>query len=129
MRSLPHDRVRGKPVADPGPRPTDPRAAAYEALEGGLSVVPPREDGSKAPDGEWKRFQQTRPTSADLDRWYGKGETPNRTGLGIVCGAVSGNQVSLDVPLIPGVTVGGGLPAVTGGIHPRAMPRRNAVHF
>jgi hypothetical protein len=30
--------------------------AALEAHDAGISVVPPREDGSKAPDGLWKAY-------------------------------------------------------------------------
>ena len=48
----------------------------------GLSPVPPKEDGSKAPIGEWKEFQKT-PASTQIIRvWYRDG----RTGNGLVCG-------------------------------------------
>src|SRR3954454_6652023 len=33
------------------------RAAALAAFDAGLAVIPPREDGSKRPDGKWKDFQ------------------------------------------------------------------------
>jgi len=63
------------------------RLAALLALRVGLSVMPPREDGSKAPDGEWKRYQRERACEEQIDRWYSNG----RAGVGIVCGAVSKN--------------------------------------
>ena len=65
--------------------------AASEAVLAGLSIVPPREDGSKAPEGAWKQYQGARPTPAVLHEWYGP-----RSGLGVVCGAVSGNLECLD---------------------------------
>jgi hypothetical protein len=68
------------------------RALAHQALSHGLSVVPPREDGSKAPAAEWKQYQLRLPTEAELDRWYGNG----RTGIGVVCGRVSGNLEMLE---------------------------------
>ena len=36
---------------------TDPRSAALAASDAGISVVPPRQDGSKRPIGDWKRWQ------------------------------------------------------------------------
>ena len=74
-----------------------PRAiAAYEA---GLCVVPPKQDGSKMPVAKryvdeagterhgWKPWQQERSTLDEIRRWYALG---TRTGLGFVCGEVSG---------------------------------------
>lgn len=63
------------------------KAVALEAYEAGLCVVPPREDGSKQPIGEWKRWQKGRPSRQQLNAWYRGG----REGIGLVCGAVSGN--------------------------------------
>lgn len=67
--------------------------AARDAHIAGLSVVPAYEnvnpaERSKRPAGGWERYQTTRPTVDQLRKWY-SGETP-RTGIGIVCGAVSG---------------------------------------
>ena len=65
------------------------REAALTAHALGLCVLPPREDGSKgpiAPGGTWKGFQHHRPTEAELAGWYG-----SRTGVGLVCGSISGN--------------------------------------
>jgi hypothetical protein len=70
---------------------------ALAAHAAGLAVLPPRQDGTKRPDGQWKAAQHTRPTEAEIRAWYANG----RTGLGIVCGAVSGNleMLELDHPL------------------------------
>lgn len=69
----------------------DARQAALDAWESGLSVLPPKEDGSKAPDGQWLYFQQHRASLAQINAWYGINEIPLRSGCGLVCGAVSGN--------------------------------------
>lgn len=63
------------------------RQTAYDAVALGFSVVPPREDGSKAPEGRWKCFQSRLPSLEELDAYYG---TP-RSGVGIVCGKISGD--------------------------------------
>lgn len=63
--------------------------SALTAHDAGLCVLPPRQDGSKQPDvSSWTRYQQQRATRDELGRWYGNGR---RTGLGYVCGAVSGH--------------------------------------
>jgi putative DNA primase/helicase len=67
------------------------REAALAAHAAGLCVVPPREDGSKAPIGTWKRNTSTRPTTQELDAWYGP-----HTGIGLICGAVSGGLEMLE---------------------------------
>lgn len=72
-------------------------AAAYKtALIGerlGLWIVPPKEDGTKAPDAEsWRGEQATRPNADQIDRWYESG----RSGVGIVCGAASGGLEAID---------------------------------
>jgi hypothetical protein len=70
--------------------------AAHEAC---LSIVPPKQDGTKAPIEVWKKYQQDRAELDQLDRWYSNG----CTGLGAVTGRVSG-----------GVTLAGG--EVAGGL-------------
>lgn len=63
--------------------------SAINAFEAGLCVLLPRQDGSKQPDvSSWTRYQHQRATRDELHRWYGKGQ---RTGVGYVCGAVSGD--------------------------------------
>ena len=68
------------------------RDAAWSAYQAGLCVVPPREDRSKAPFGEWKEYQAARPAEGQLRQWYADG----RHGVGIVTGAVSGNLELLE---------------------------------
>jgi len=62
-------------------------AYAYQGIERGLSIIPPREDGSKRPDGGWNLYQTRLPTRHEIDQWY----SIPRTGIGIICGKVSGN--------------------------------------
>jgi hypothetical protein len=66
--------------------------AALTAHAAGLCVVPPREDGSKGPLGSWKEFQARRPSRTEIERWYATG----RSGIGLVCGAVSGGLEMLE---------------------------------
>ena len=63
--------------------------AASAWYRAGLCVMPPEEDGTKAPAGKWKSFQSERPDSAQMRRWYGDGGA--RHGVGLLCGAISGN--------------------------------------
>src|SRR5919106_6041013 len=67
------------------------RTAAIAAFSAGLCPVPPRMDGTKAPVGEWRKFQKQRPGRSEIESWYG----PN-TGLGLVCGKISGNLECLE---------------------------------
>ena len=53
----------------------------------GLSVLRVKEDGSKEPDGKWKQYQTTPPTTAQLRAWF----AGRRGGIGAVMGKVSGN--------------------------------------
>src|SRR2546423_5961749 len=73
---------------------------ALAAAAAGISVVPPREDGTKAPAGAWERWQRERPTPDSLQGWYANG----CTGLGFVCGRVSGNLEVLDFDDAPTYT-------------------------
>lgn len=68
------------------------RARAAEAV--GLCVLPPKADGSKQPDAiSWTRYQHQRSTPAEIAAWYAGG---HRTGIGYVCGAVSGHLELLE---------------------------------
>lgn len=69
----------------------DVLTAAREAYEAGLSIVPPLEDGSKRPLAAWKQYQSARADKTTLRGWWGEA-----TGLGVVCGAVSGSLEALD---------------------------------
>jgi putative DNA primase/helicase len=64
---------------------------AFAANAAGLSVVPPREDGSKAPLGTWTHYQHFRATAEQLHKWYGP-----HTGLGAVLGKVSRNTEAFE---------------------------------
>lgn len=61
------------------------------ALEHGMCPVPPRNDGTKAPAGKWKQRQTVRPTLDELER-----EFADAHGIGLVCGAISGNLEMLE---------------------------------
>lgn len=67
--------------------------AALAFHHAGICVIPAAADGTKAPDHAWKRYTRTRPTEHQLHAWFGNGHP----GIGIVCGAVSGNLICLDV--------------------------------
>ncbi len=59
----------------------------------GLSVIPIRPDGSKAPAAPtWKEFMTRRAADEELVGWFNSG----RSGIAIICGAVSGNLEVLD---------------------------------
>jgi hypothetical protein len=67
-------------------------AERYRAL--GLSVIPVRPDGSKAPAlDSWREYQRRLPTGEELLRWFG-GDSP--CGIAVVCGRVSGGLEVLD---------------------------------
>ena len=85
------------------PLPPNPLlSVALSAAAAGLSVLPPRLDGTKAPlpcwrneEGHetWKPAQLARADEAQIRRWYG---TPRSTGIGLVTGKVSGNLELLE---------------------------------
>ena len=66
--------------------------AALAAHLAGLCVVPPREDANKAPLGEWKALETTRPTEGQIRACYAGG----RHGVGLITGKVSGNLELLE---------------------------------
>ncbi len=68
------------------------RHLAYQLLDLGFCVMPPKEDGSKRPDGPWKDFQTRLPTREEVDSWYQR----DRSGVGIIGGAVSRNLELLE---------------------------------
>lgn len=58
-----------------------------------ISVVPVATDGSKRPGiNSWKEFQQRRATPEELLTWFTGAE-----GVGVICGAVSGNLEMLEL--------------------------------
>lgn len=58
----------------------------------GLSIIPIRADGSKAPAVHWKKYQTTRTTEDELASWF----NTDNVGVGIVGGTISGNLEILD---------------------------------
>jgi hypothetical protein len=67
--------------------------AAKWYVQAGLSVIPVRPDGSKAPAvTTWEPFQERLPTQDELHRWFAAG----RRGVAIVGGIVSGNLECID---------------------------------
>ena len=69
-----------------------PERAATRSAAAGISVWPPRQDGSKAPLGNWKHGQSVRAQSDEIEDWYAQGFT----GVGWITGAISGNLEILD---------------------------------
>jgi hypothetical protein len=60
----------------------------------GISAVPVAADGSKRPGlSAWKDYQNRQPTPEELMGWFGK----KQDGVGIICGAVSGNLEMLEL--------------------------------
>lgn len=68
-------------------------ARAYRSA--GLSIIPVRPDGSKAPAvNQWAPFRDRLATDAEIDEWFGKADfTP---GIAILCGKASGNLLVFD---------------------------------
>jgi AAA domain/Bifunctional DNA primase/polymerase, N-terminal len=60
------------------------RAVALAWCEAGASVWPVREDGSKAPDGEWKAAQAAPASRETVAAWFAAAK--RRTGVGVVLG-------------------------------------------
>ena len=57
---------------------------ANNYLRSGLSPIPIRCDGSKAPAiPSWKPYQERQATASEMERWFGNGKL---VGIGLVCG-------------------------------------------
>lgn len=74
--------------------------AALELLGAGMAPIPVRSDGSKRPGlPSWKVFQTCMPTLAEVHQWFAAGpggRAPAFRGLGMVCGAISGQMVMVE---------------------------------
>lgn len=69
-------------------------AAARAYLRAGLSLIPVKRDGSKAPDlWTWKGYTEHLPLTDEVDEWFDCADPP---GIGIIGGKVSGNLECLD---------------------------------
>lgn len=76
------------------PHPMSPiLGAALDAHDAGLSVVRVRNDGSKRPVGEWKAYQTQCPDRETVAYWF----SGTAHGLGVICGAVSGDLEMLEL--------------------------------
>jgi hypothetical protein len=80
-------------VSNATTRPRSLYDEALEAVSAGISIVPPQENGTKAPSTNWKFFQANIATAGRIRRWY---ETKGATGIGAVMGAISGNAECLE---------------------------------
>jgi P4 family phage/plasmid primase-like protien len=68
--------------------------AALGYLRAGLSVLPIKRDGSKAPAVQaWKKYQQHRPTEAEAREWFDRADPP---GIAVLGGAVSEGLECID---------------------------------
>lgn len=67
---------------------------ALEYHHQNISVVPAASDGSKRPAIAWKTYTSTRPTEEQLIEWF---TDDTYDGLGLICGAVSGQLEMLEV--------------------------------
>lgn len=67
--------------------------AARRYVAAGLSVIPIRPDGSKAPAVPWKPYQDRLATPEEIDHWFGNGHV---YGIAIVCGHASRNLEVMD---------------------------------
>ncbi len=66
--------------------------AAKDYAASGLSVIPIKPDGSKAPALQtWKQYQSLCATDEELNQWFSNGN-----GVAIVCGRISGKLEILD---------------------------------
>lgn len=78
--------------------------AAMQLHDAGCCVLPAAADGTKRPALDWKRWQQQRPDRAETARLV-----QASTGIGVVCGTVSGHLEMLEaevaaVELLPQIT-------------------------
>jgi hypothetical protein len=82
-----------RPPPRPLPPPPDAWTAARRYVAAGLSVIPVRCDGTKAPAMKgWREFAARFPSEVELRRWF----AVPYYGVGIVCGPASGNLVVWD---------------------------------
>lgn len=68
--------------------------AARSWFDAGYCVIPSHEDGSKRPFGQWKEYQSTRPSWSQVEGWLSTGRY---SGIGVICGAVSGNVELVEI--------------------------------
>ena len=72
---------------------TTAASTAAEYLAAGLSVIPIKTDGSKAPAvSSWKSYQSRLPTENEVTGWF-----QHHVGIAIVYGRVSANAELIDI--------------------------------
>ena len=69
----------------------DLRFVAQKLVESGLSIIPIKCDGSKAPACKWKEYQSEKPSNDQLGKWF-----TQKRGMAAVTGKVSGNLEVID---------------------------------
>lgn len=75
---------------------------ARRYVEAGLSVIPVRSDGSKAPVfPDWRQYTDRLPTGEELAAWF---DNDRGFGLGVVPGPASGNLAVMDFEVRDGVS-------------------------
>jgi len=70
----------------------DTLSVALDYLRRGWSIIPIKTGTKKPSLKTWKQYQSTRPTEAQVRKWFVKGQH----GIGIICGAVSGSLTVID---------------------------------
>jgi putative DNA primase/helicase len=70
--------------------PNELHLAVAAALDAGLAVIPPMQNGTKRPIDLWKDYQTTAPSREQVREWYGR---EGYLGLGVLTGAVSGIEM------------------------------------
>jgi hypothetical protein len=87
-----------------------PLQAALSYLRAGLSFLPVKTDGTKAPDARllptvidasqerlkatWAPLKERMPTEEEVGQWFG---SPHPAGIGIIGGRISGNAENIDI--------------------------------
>jgi Bifunctional DNA primase/polymerase, N-terminal/Domain of unknown function (DUF927) len=82
-----------QPSADQRPGNYAILDVALALLRAGLSVIPIRADGSKAPVVQWEPYKFERASEDQAKAWWSDGQY----GIAVVCGAVSGNAECIDI--------------------------------
>ena len=72
--------------------------AAFWYWQMGISIIPCRGKIPNIP--AWQQYQQRRATRAELDSWISAGKFNS---IGVICGAVSGNLVVMDLDSPPAI--------------------------
>jgi putative DNA primase/helicase len=91
-REKPKSEQDNAELANEQPKCLSVADAARLAWSAGLSIIPIKADGTKAPKVAWKRLQCERAPESTILRWFEQGAT----GLGVITGAVSGNLEMFD---------------------------------